>query len=85
MDSREALVGLNMIEHVGPVRVRQLLEHFGEIVEVIEWLHDQPWIDTTSGTICSDLPGFSSSVPQNRLSPTEETTFWEPIDEHIAH
>jgi len=29
MDSREALVALNMIEHVGPVRVRQLLEHFG--------------------------------------------------------
>jgi len=30
MDSREALVALNMVEHVGPVRVRQLLEHFGE-------------------------------------------------------
>ena len=29
MDSREALVALNLIEHVGPVRVRQLLEHFG--------------------------------------------------------
>jgi NAD-dependent DNA ligase len=30
MDNRDALVGLNMIEGVGPVRVRQLLEHFGE-------------------------------------------------------
>ncbi len=30
MESREALVALNMIEHVGPIRVRQLLEHFGE-------------------------------------------------------
>ncbi|MEW6157669.1 MAG: DNA-processing protein DprA [Verrucomicrobiota bacterium] len=30
MDSREALVALNMIDHVGPVRVRQLLEYFGE-------------------------------------------------------
>src|SRR5919198_2592932 len=29
MDSREALVALNMIEHVGPVRLRKLLEHFG--------------------------------------------------------
>ncbi|MEO6035318.1 MAG: DNA-processing protein DprA [Verrucomicrobiota bacterium] len=29
MDSREAFVALNMIEHVGPVRVRQLLEFFG--------------------------------------------------------
>ena len=30
MDSREALVALNLIEHVGPIRVRQLLEHFGD-------------------------------------------------------
>src|SRR5687767_2844598 len=28
MDSREALTALNMIEHVGPVRLRQLLTHF---------------------------------------------------------
>jgi DNA processing protein len=30
MDSREALVGLNLIEGMGPVRVRQLLAYFGE-------------------------------------------------------
>jgi NAD-dependent DNA ligase len=30
MDSCEALVALNLIEHVGPVRVRQLLEKFGD-------------------------------------------------------
>ena len=30
MDSREALVALNLIEGVGPIRVRQLLDHFGE-------------------------------------------------------
>ncbi|MEI6779654.1 MAG: DNA-processing protein DprA [Verrucomicrobiota bacterium] len=30
MEPREALVALNLIEHVGPVRVRQLLEHFGD-------------------------------------------------------
>lgn len=30
MTSREALIALNMIEHVGPVRLRKLLEHFGE-------------------------------------------------------
>src|ERR1700753_4157769 len=35
MDSREALVALNMIEHVGPVRVRQLLEHFGEAPKIL--------------------------------------------------
>ena len=30
MQPHEALVALNLIEHVGPVRVRQLLEHFGD-------------------------------------------------------
>jgi DNA processing protein len=35
MDSREALVALNMIDHVGPVRVRQLLEHFGDAPAIL--------------------------------------------------
>jgi DNA processing protein len=35
MDSREAFVALNMIEHVGPVRVRQLLEHFGDAPQIL--------------------------------------------------
>jgi DNA processing protein len=35
MDAREALVALNMIEHVGPVRVRQLLEHFGDAPAIL--------------------------------------------------
>ena len=30
MNAKEALIALNMIDHVGPVRVRQLLDHFGE-------------------------------------------------------
>jgi len=30
MDAREALIALNMIDGIGPVRVRQLLEHFGD-------------------------------------------------------
>lgn len=29
MDSRQAYVALNMIQHLGPVRLRQLLAHFG--------------------------------------------------------
>ena len=36
MDSREALVALNMVEHVGPVRVRQLLEYFGDAPAVLK-------------------------------------------------
>jgi DNA processing protein len=35
MESREALVALNLIDHVGPVRVRQLLEHFGEAPAIL--------------------------------------------------
>jgi len=35
MDPRESLVALNMIEHVGPVRVRQLLEHFGDAPAIL--------------------------------------------------
>ena len=35
MDSKEALVALNMIEHVGPVRMRQLLEQFGDAPSIL--------------------------------------------------
>ena len=35
MDSREALIALNMIEGVGPVRIRSLLEHFGEAPNIL--------------------------------------------------
>ena len=35
MDSREALVALNLIEGVGPIRVRQLLEHFGDPPKIL--------------------------------------------------
>ena len=35
MDPREALIALNMIEHVGPVRVRQLLEFFDEAPAIL--------------------------------------------------
>ncbi len=35
MDSREALIALNLIEHVGPVRARSLLEHFGDAPRIL--------------------------------------------------
>jgi len=35
MDSREAFIALNLIEGVGPVRVRSLLEHFGEAPKIL--------------------------------------------------
>jgi DNA processing protein len=36
MEPREAFVALNLIEHVGPVRVRQLLQHFGDAVSILK-------------------------------------------------
>ena len=35
MDSREAFIALNMLEGVGPVRARSLLEHFGGAQEIL--------------------------------------------------
>ena len=35
MDNREALVALNLIEGIGPIRVRALLEHFGDAPAVL--------------------------------------------------
>jgi DNA processing protein len=41
MDAREALVALNLIEGVGPIRVRQLLEHFGEASAILNASHQE--------------------------------------------
>jgi DNA processing protein len=35
MDSREALIALNLIEGVGPVRARSLIEHFGDAPKIL--------------------------------------------------
>src|SRR5258706_8870178 len=35
MDSREAFIALNLIEGVGPVRVRLLLDHFGDAPKIL--------------------------------------------------
>ena len=35
MDSREAFIALNLVEGVGPVRARSLLEHFGGAPEIL--------------------------------------------------
>jgi DNA processing protein len=36
MDSKEAFIALNLIEGVGPVRVRQLLAHFGDAPAILQ-------------------------------------------------
>jgi len=58
MDAREALVVLNLVEHVGPVRVRQLLEHFGDAPAVLratksQLLHVRGIGDETADAICN--------------------------------
>src|SRR5262249_52671429 len=41
MDPREALVALNMVDHVGPIRARQLLEHFGDAGAILSASRNQ--------------------------------------------
>ena len=41
MDFKEALVALNMIDHVGPIRLRQLLEHFGDAPSILRATRQQ--------------------------------------------
>lgn len=41
MDVREALVALNMVDHVGPVRLRQLLEFFPDAPAILSASRDQ--------------------------------------------
>ncbi|MDB6031967.1 MAG: hypothetical protein JWM16_2305 [Verrucomicrobiales bacterium] len=41
MESREAYIALNMIENVGPVRVRQLLGHFGDAPSIFKASREQ--------------------------------------------
>jgi DNA processing protein len=35
MEDKEALIALNLVEHVGPVRLRQLLDHFGDAPAIL--------------------------------------------------
>ena len=35
MEPREALLALNMINHIGPVRLRHLMEHFSDAPSIL--------------------------------------------------
>ncbi len=48
VDSREALIALNLVEGIGPVRVRQLLEHFAEPAAILG----------ASSTLLQKVPGI---------------------------
>jgi DNA processing protein len=58
MDPREALVALNMVDHVGPIRARQLLDHFGDAPAILraskhQLLHVKGIGDETADSIVS--------------------------------
>ncbi len=63
MTSQEAFIALNMVGHVGPVRVRQLLDHFGEAEAILraskqQLLQVRGIGEETADAIC----GWESSV-----------------------
>lgn len=41
MDEREAFIALNMIDHIGPVRARHLLNHFGSAARILRATRDE--------------------------------------------
>ena len=63
MDSREALIALNMIDGVGPVRVRQLLGHFAEAPDILRANRSQ--LEKVSGIgpeMAQAIAGWEKSV-----------------------
>lgn len=73
MDSREAFIALNMIETVGPVRVRQLLERFGDAPSVLrasrsQLLAVQGIGDETASAIANWERGIDLAAELKRIS-----------------
>lgn len=58
MQEREAFVALNMIEHVGPVRVRQLLAQFGTAMAILR----------ASKTALQRVPGIGEDTAEAIVS-----------------
>ena len=73
MDSHEALIVLNLIEHVGPVRARLLLEHFGDAPKILsaaksELLRVRNVGDETAGAIANWEKSVDLAGEMKRLS-----------------
>lgn len=63
MDSREAFIALNMIRDVGPVRVRQLLTHFGEASDILAANKSQlEKVQGIGSEIASAISGWEKTV-----------------------
>jgi DNA processing protein len=73
MDAREALVALNLVDGVGPVRVRQLLEHFGEAPAILgasrqQLLKVRGIGDDTADAICNWEKAINLGSELKRIS-----------------
>ena len=63
MDSREALIALNLIEGVGPVRARSLLEHFGDAPKILSASqHELLRIPNIGGDTAESIFNWEKSV-----------------------
>jgi DNA processing protein len=73
MDAREALVALNLIDGVGPVRVRQLLERFGDAPAILgasrqQLLQVHGIGDDTADAICNWEKGIDLGSELKRIA-----------------
>src|SRR6202012_994961 len=63
MDSREALMALNMVEGVGPVRARSLLEPFGEAPAILKASkHELMRVRNIGGDTAENIAGWEKNV-----------------------
>lgn len=63
MDSREALIALNMIEGVGPVRARSLLEHFGDAPKILSAArHELLHVRNIGEDTAENIAGWEKSI-----------------------
>lgn len=63
MNSREALVALNMVPQLGPVRFRQLLNHFGDPVRILSASKPQLMrVEGVSETTADSIVKWESSM-----------------------
>lgn len=67
MEAREAYVALNMIDHVGPVRVKRLLERFGQPQAILAAsARELMQVDGVGGEVARAITGWQSQVDLDR-------------------
>lgn len=63
MNSREALVAINLVPNVGPVRFRQLLQHFGDPVSILAARKEALLrVQGINETVADSVAGWESAV-----------------------